>query len=112
MKNLDPEAELRRFFGSKVVASAGPSSSKPSRVKSHFAHPQSNWPPAQYRAGLSIRALATDELNEKGGTGDSRERWWTVEVSPRYKVTTYEYLECVMGGGKLKFRFMVHLRSN
>ncbi|KIJ38688.1 hypothetical protein M422DRAFT_75928 [Sphaerobolus stellatus SS14] len=98
LKNLDPEAELRRFFGSRVISSSGASTSaKHSRVKSYFARPQPNWPPAQYRAGLSMRALEQEELNQKSPS-DPKERWWTVEVSPRYKDATYEYLQCVMGG--------------
>ena len=64
--------------------------------------PQPTWPPAQYRAGLSMRTLTSQEVIEKGtGVGpDHRERWWTFEASPRYKGTTYEYLQGVMGGGE------------
>jgi hypothetical protein len=49
-----------------------------------------------------MRALTPDEVREKGtGVGpDARERWWTVEASPRYKGTTYEFMQCVMGGGE------------
>lgn len=49
-----------------------------------------------------MRTLTSQEVIEKGtGVGpDHRERWWTFEASPRYKGTTYEYLQGVMGGGE------------
>ncbi|KAF8582034.1 DUF654-domain-containing protein [Ramaria rubella] len=108
LKHLDPETELRRFFGSKVITASG--ASRPSRIRSHLARPQPAWPPAQYRAGLSMRALTPEEVQEKEtGVGpDHRERWWTIEASPRYKGTTYEYLQCVMGGDPQLFYSLMY----
>ncbi|GJJ07877.1 hypothetical protein Clacol_002083 [Clathrus columnatus] len=105
IKNLDPEAELRRFFGSKVISTsgnAGPSTSHSSRIRSNLAKHQTTWPPPQYRAGLSMRELTPEEHEEKNKTRldfeAKSERWWTIEASPRYKAVTYEYLQGVMGG--------------
>ncbi|KAF8486516.1 transcriptional repressor TCF25-domain-containing protein [Gautieria morchelliformis] len=108
LRNLDPETELRRFFGSKVITST--SSSRPTKIRSHLVRPQPTWPPAHYRAGLSMRALTSQEVDQKGtGVGpDNRERWWTFEASPRYKGTTYEYLQCVMGGDPQLFYNLMH----
>lgn len=49
-----------------------------------------------------MRALTPQELDEKeeGVSSGPIERWWTFEASPRYKGATYEYLQCVMGGGE------------
>jgi transcription factor 25 len=81
------------------ITSSG--TSRPVKVRSQLVRPQPTWPPAHYRAGLSMRALTPQEVDKKDGAnvGDG-ERWWTFEASSRYKGVTFEYLQCVMGGGK------------
>ncbi|KAF8522449.1 DUF654-domain-containing protein [Hysterangium stoloniferum] len=109
VKNLDPETELRRFFGSKVITSPPPGAGSRSS-RSNLARPQPAWPPAHYRAGLSMRPLTSDEILLKGSgvSPDTKERWWKFEASPRYKATTYEYLQYVMGGDPQLFYNLMH----
>ena len=114
LAHLDPEAEMRKFFGSKVIQankSSGPSSSRrqanaPAQ-RSHLTRPQATWWNANKREGLSMRALTEVEVREKearggldAGGGAEEERWWTVEYSKRYKGMTKEFMQAVMAGGK------------
>src|SRR5258708_2697686 len=68
---LDAEAEMRRFFGSKVVLATKTSESsrgapkKPQNVRSHLTRPQATWWPAQGRDGLSLHAYNESEVSEK-----------------------------------------------
>ncbi|KNZ76229.1 Transcription factor 25 [Termitomyces sp. J132] len=119
--HLDPTAEMRKFFGSKVVSSSTTSTSSGSsrtrraaaiKQKSNLTRPQPGWWSANQREGLSIRSLDaaevkelegrrgwdTDDGKEDGGKGKGDERWWTVEYSQRYKSLTKLFIQAVMSG--------------
>jgi hypothetical protein len=94
-QHLDADAELRKFFGSKVVA-ASKTSGSDSRARrqpavaqrSQLTKPKPGWWPAQAREGLSLRSLTPEEVAEKQerhGWNVVNERWWTVEYSKKYK---------------------------
>ncbi|KAJ3542667.1 hypothetical protein NMY22_g3426 [Coprinellus aureogranulatus] len=109
VQHLDSDAEMRKFFGSKVVqankdssSSAGPSRRKTPAVRSHLTQPKPTWWAAKGREGLSIRALTEDELNAKlkrhGWQPMPQEKWWTVEYSKRYKSLTKVFMGTVYSG--------------
>ncbi|KAF9457388.1 transcriptional repressor TCF25-domain-containing protein [Collybia nuda] len=106
LTHLDSEAEMRKFFGAKVVqanksGSSGASGSSSRRQattqRSNLTRPQSTWWPASQREGLSIRPLTDGEL-ESRNQGRSDEKWWTVEFSKRYKSATKAFIRSVMAG--------------
>jgi len=110
---LDAEAEMKRFFGSKVVLAtkAGESSrsKKPQKVRSHLTRPQATWWPAQGRDGLLLHAYNESEVSEKLTRQKwlpMQEKWWTVEYSRKYKLTTREFMEVVVAGGGSKRAFL------
>ncbi|TFK53351.1 DUF654-domain-containing protein [Heliocybe sulcata] len=96
--NLDPNAELRRLFGSKVV----PSSSSKSKVRSTLARPKDGWWPAKLREGLSLRPLDDSEFEEKrrrwGWSVERDEKWHTVVYDKRYKSVTAGFVTTVLAG--------------
>lgn len=103
---LDADAEMRRFFGSKVVlaSKSGESSKakKPQGVRSHLTRPQATWL-VKGREGLSLRSYTDDEVVEKlsrQGWSPIQEKWWTVEYSKKYKSMTQAFMSAVMAGGK------------
>ncbi|KAG6828853.1 hypothetical protein H0H93_014696, partial [Arthromyces matolae] len=122
LSHLDPEAEMRKFFGSRVVSStaASSSSSRGSRrtgaaaaaaaaaaakQKSNLTKPKPTWWSASQREGLSIRALTQEEIDATGrrrgwgsSAGNGGEKWWTVEYSQRYKSFTKLFIQAVMSG--------------
>lgn len=108
-QHLDSEAEMRKFFGSKVIAaakssSAGASSSRRTVAqRSNLTRPQPTWWPAQMREGLSARLLSNDELNEMyarhGWEPLVGERLWSVEYSKKYRGVTLAFMRTVMSGG-------------
>ena len=113
LPHLDSEAEMRKFFGSKVVqanksTSSGPSGSSLRRqagtIRSHLTRPQSSWWAAKQREGLSIRGLTEEELQDKlkrqMWDGVDEEKWWTVEYSKKYKSMTMSFMRTVMSGGE------------
>ena len=79
-KYLDADAEMRRYFGNKVINSAEGSKAqaRAPAVRSILTRPKKMWPPASMREGLSLRQLVERELppQAKGG-----EKWFTVEHS-------------------------------
>lgn len=111
--HLDSEAELKRFFGAKVVAAnrdkpsgGSASSSKRAHItqRSILTKPQASWAPAHMREGLSARQLTEEEINDKlarneWDDGAPGEKWWTVEYSKRYKGMTMAFLQVVLSGG-------------
>jgi hypothetical protein len=106
---LDPEAEMRRFFGSKVVLATKTSESsrgapkKVQNVRSHLARPQPTWWPSQSRDGLSLRSYSELEVSEKLTRQKwfpIQEKWWTVEYSRKYRWMTSEFMAAVMAGGE------------
>jgi len=109
LQNLDAEAELRRFFGAKVVlASKAGESSKGKKgpgpnVKSHLTRPQPTWWAASGREGLSLRQLPDEEAEEKckrHSWEPMQEKWWTVEYSKKYKSMTKAFMDTVLSGGQ------------
>ncbi|KDR71096.1 hypothetical protein GALMADRAFT_229747 [Galerina marginata CBS 339.88] len=105
LQHLDGEAEMRRFFGSRVVqanrAEQSSSRRKAPAVKSNLTRPQPTWWAAKGREGLSLRALSDEETNEKlkrQGWTPMQEKWWTVEYSKKYKSMTKAFMDTVLSG--------------
>ncbi|KZT23178.1 DUF654-domain-containing protein [Neolentinus lepideus HHB14362 ss-1] len=96
--HLDPNAELRRLFGSKVV----PSASSKSKVRSTLTRPKDGWWPAKLREGLSLRALDDAEAEAKrtrwGWQVERDEKWHTVVYDKRYRSVTAGFVTTVMAG--------------
>ncbi|GAA6031122.1 hypothetical protein JCM8097_004014 [Rhodosporidiobolus ruineniae] len=106
-KHLDAEAELRRFFGSKVIGSSGPSTPRPShlharlannphhaaslrRSSSFLAQPEAGWPSPNGVVGLErYDGPEAEEEKARGGAGE----WWTFVHSPSYKQAQLMFLE-------------------
>ena len=113
--NLDAEAEMRKFFGSKVIAASKASSSTSSNaqakrqrgnMRSVLTRPQDGWWPANYRQGLSSRELTDDELlaqraRHQWHTAVPGERIWTIEYSRKYRGLTKTFIQMVLSGGVL-----------
>ncbi|KAF9037062.1 transcriptional repressor TCF25-domain-containing protein [Panaeolus papilionaceus] len=105
LQHLDAEAEMRKFFGSRVVtatkAESSTSRKKPQAVRSHLTRPQATWWAAKGREGLSLRALTDEEVDEKLDSHawqPLQEKWWTVEYSKRYKSMTKAFMGTVYSG--------------
>ncbi|KIY63859.1 DUF654-domain-containing protein, partial [Cylindrobasidium torrendii FP15055 ss-10] len=110
LSQLDGEAEMRRYFGSKVIQAsmtetpghASSSRRKPTSVRSNLAHPKPTWAPAGMREGLTVRPLTQDETNDKCARRSVEllrgERWWTLEYSKRYKGMTKIFIGTVQAG--------------
>ncbi len=111
LSHLNPDAEMRRFFGGKVVSTSRNESGSPSRARrqptvqrSNLTRPRSDWWPAKLREGLTLRPLTNDEAGAKASFapwGDIEEKYWTVEYSKRYKGATLEFMQTVLSGGAL-----------
>jgi len=108
LQHLNAEAELRKFFGSRVVQATRTKISSSSRrnvgaLKSNLTRPQPNWWTASQREGLSIRPLTLEECQEKfqRRSWDAiNEKWWTVEYSRKYKSMTKAFIKTVLSGGE------------
>ncbi|PPQ68566.1 hypothetical protein CVT24_005578 [Panaeolus cyanescens] len=105
LQNLDAEAEMRKFFGSRVVTATKAESSsgkkKLQNVRSHLTRPQATWWAAKGREGLSLRSLTDEEVEEKLDSHawqPLQEKWWTVEYSKRYKSMTKAFMGTVYSG--------------
>ncbi|KAH9483302.1 Transcription factor 25 [Psilocybe cubensis] len=106
LQHLDGEAEMRRFFGSRVVQASreeGQSAGrkKPPPVKSNLTRPQPSWWAAKGREGLSLHAYTDDETNAKlirQNWTPMQEKWWTVEYSKKYKSMTKAFMDTVLSG--------------
>jgi hypothetical protein len=112
LSHLSPDAEMRRFFGSKVIATsrneAGSSSPRsrrqPITQRSNLTHPQPNWWPAKLREGLTLRPLTDDEAAKKASLSpwsNNEEKYWTAEYSKKYKGATSSFMRTVLSGGVL-----------
>ena len=107
MSHLDSEAELRKFFGSKVISAAKGSSSSSARQsaakRSNLTRPGPNWWPPQLREGLSVRLLTDEEVEESLKRHQRQpvpgEKVWTVEYSKKYRAVTFDFMRTVMSGG-------------
>ncbi|KAI0771719.1 transcriptional repressor TCF25-domain-containing protein [Trametes elegans] len=105
LQHLDSEAELRKFFGSKVISAAksgSPSSRQSVTQRSNLTRPKPSWWPAQLREGLSVRLLTPEEveasLRRHGWQPLHGEKLWTVEYSKKYRAVTFEFMRTVMSG--------------
>ncbi|KAI0693502.1 transcriptional repressor TCF25-domain-containing protein [Cytidiella melzeri] len=109
LQHLDSEAEMRRFFGSKVISASKASSSSAAaarrqhnNVKSNLTRPQGTWWPASHRQGLALRALTDDEVEKytrRHAQEDvAGEKMWTVEYSKKYTGFTNLFIQMVMSG--------------
>jgi|SRR6266566_2417918 len=112
LSHLNPDVEMRRFFGAKVIATSrnesGSSSSRPRRQpitqRSNLTHPQPTWWPAKLREGLTLRPLTDDEAAEKASHApwsNNEEKYWTAEYSKKYKGATSSFMRTVLSGGVL-----------
>ena len=109
--HLNPDAEMRRFFGAKVIATSrnedGPSSRarrQPIAQRSFLTHPRPTWWPAKLREGLTLRPLTDDEAAAKASLApwdNTEEKFWTAEYSKKYKGATRAFLQTVLSGGVL-----------
>ncbi|EMD31786.1 hypothetical protein CERSUDRAFT_144628 [Gelatoporia subvermispora B] len=109
LQHLDSEAEMRKFFGAKVISAARssePGSSSSRRVatmqRSHLTDPKQTWFPAQMREGLSVRQYLgedVEELRERHGWDTLLgEKIWAVEYSKKYRGVTLAFMQTVMSG--------------
>ncbi|CAE6528242.1 unnamed protein product [Rhizoctonia solani] len=94
LKDFDSEAEMRRFFGSKVVNSSKPAQRASKVSRSHLTRPTQQWGQAGTPHGLSMVSMDDYERRRKGYTRDG-EQWWNVEHSVDYKRTQLKFLNCV-----------------
>jgi hypothetical protein len=113
LSHLNPDTEMRRFFGGKVIPTSRNESASSSRARrqptvqrSNLTRPQSNWWPAKLREGLTLRPLTDDEVAPKASLTplddhDSGEKYWTVEYSKKYKGATLAFMQTVLSGGEL-----------
>ncbi|KAG8742356.1 hypothetical protein FRC10_001637 [Ceratobasidium sp. 414] len=84
LKDFDSEAEMRRFFGSKVVNSAKPGQRSQKVSRSHLTKPTQQW--AGTPQGISMVPLDDYERRRKGYARNG-EKWWNIEHSIDYKRT-------------------------
>ncbi|KAI5117523.1 hypothetical protein M0805_009531 [Coniferiporia weirii] len=106
LPNLDSEAEMRKFFGAKVVKQPRGARAAIQGLKSNLTKPQPTWWSASQREGLSIRPLTLKELeNKENGflKGARADRWWTIEYSKRYRNVTKAFVGAVMSGDPDRF---------
>ncbi|CAD6590415.1 MAG: hypothetical protein TREMPRED_005726, partial [Tremellales sp. Tagirdzhanova-0007] len=105
-KNLDADAELRRFFGSKVIASSaqsGPNRHRPtasSKLRYTISKAKPSYPPATSLAGLGMRELTADEIDEVYDRRelemvDQGEKWFTFEHSGPWREIERQFLGAV-----------------
>ncbi|KAE8541405.1 hypothetical protein D1P53_002764 [Cryptococcus gattii VGV] len=87
-KNLDADAELRRFFGSKVIASSAQPGKRRPGIQSKFRYtiskPKPQYPPTTSLSGLVMREMLNEEVDELYGRRgrvqlDKGENWFTFE---------------------------------
>jgi len=114
-KMLDPELELRRMFGARVVSSSGSTisplhamygarvindphhqlNSKRKMNASLLAKPEPSWPPySRASSGLSLRRLTEEEVAERRLAGD--DSWFTFEHSVSFKLVQSRFLGAIM----------------
>ncbi|KAI9512764.1 transcriptional repressor TCF25-domain-containing protein [Russula earlei] len=108
LSHLNPDAEMRRFFGAKVISTSRnePGSSsrarqQPTTQRSNLTRPRSNWGQAKLREGLTLRPLTNDEAAAKVSLApweNSEEKYWTAEYSKKYKGATRAFMQTVLSG--------------
>ncbi|KAH8830028.1 transcriptional repressor TCF25-domain-containing protein [Flagelloscypha sp. PMI_526] len=94
---LDPAAELRKFFGSRVVSSASQGSSSAAgkrsvTQKSLLTKPHPTWYQIKGRDGLGLTAFESKEHLYP------EEKYWTIGYTPKYKAVTRNFLRTVASG--------------
>ncbi|WWC72536.1 uncharacterized protein I206_106498 [Kwoniella pini CBS 10737] len=105
-KNLDADAELRRFFGSKVIASSATSGSNRHRpgvsqkLRYTISKPKPTYPPATSLAGLVMREMLdneVEELYERRGREriDKGEKWFTFEHTGPWREIQRQFMGAV-----------------
>lgn len=113
LPHLDSEAEMKRFFGAKVISASKAGSSSPAgsskrqagAQRSHLTRPQPSWWAVKQREGLSIRPLVDNEIEHLDHShhwdapAPIQEKWWTVEYSKKYRGVTMSFMQTVMSGG-------------
>ncbi|KAI9466649.1 transcriptional repressor TCF25-domain-containing protein, partial [Lactarius psammicola] len=108
LSHLNPDAEMRKFFGAKVISasknesgSSSRSRRQPTTQRSNLTRPRSNWWPAKLREGLTLRPLTVEEVAAKttlAPWNNNEERYWTAEYSKRYKGATIAFMQTVLSG--------------
>ncbi|KAJ7775719.1 transcriptional repressor TCF25-domain-containing protein [Mycena maculata] len=106
LAHLDSEAEMRKFFGARVIqankSGASGSSRRQTTQRSNLTRPPAVWFQTAPREGLSLRALSDDELDTKlvrhSWDRTTDEKWWTVEYSKKYKSVTMAFMTIVYSG--------------
>ncbi|WWD08346.1 hypothetical protein V865_006458 [Kwoniella europaea PYCC6329] len=105
-KNLDADAELRRFFGSKVIASSatsGPNRHRPgpsAKLRYTISKPKPTYPPATSLAGLVMREMIDNEVEElydrRGKERiDKGEKWFTFEHTGPWREIERQFMGAV-----------------
>jgi hypothetical protein len=114
LQHLDPDTEMRKFFGAKVVAAAksgagsgsgAGAGSRRTAERAGLTKPKRSWWPANMREGLSLRPLSAEEMEADEVGAVAGERWWTVEYSKRYKGVTRAFMQIVQAGGACSQHF-------
>ncbi|KAG2072866.1 DUF654-domain-containing protein [Suillus decipiens] len=113
VSNLDAEAEMRKFFGTRAVIAAKSSEAAPSSgskkrrgvapqiQRSQLTRPHPSWNMIKQREGLSSRPLTDEEVQQKivdRNSPAAGDKWWTVEYSKRYKGVTKTFMQAVSSG--------------
>ncbi|KAG2365272.1 transcriptional repressor TCF25-domain-containing protein [Suillus spraguei] len=114
VSNLDAEAEMRKFFGTRAVIAAKSSEAAPSSgskkrrgvapaqsQRSQLTRPHPSWNMIKQREGLSSRPLTDEEVQQKivdRNSPAAGDKWWTVEYSKRYKGVTKTFMQAVLSG--------------
>lgn len=117
LAHLDSEAEMRKFFGARVIqankAGAPGSSRRQTAQRSNLTRPPAVWFQTAPREGLSLRALSNEELDGKLARHSwdltNEEKWWTVEYSKKYKSVTLAFMTIVYSGGACVFATLFHV---
>ncbi|WWD20668.1 hypothetical protein CI109_105144 [Kwoniella shandongensis] len=104
-KNLDADAELRRFFGSKVIASTAQAGNKhrpgpSSKLRYTISKPKPTYPPATSLAGLIMREMVDTEVEElyerrSRERVDKGEKWFTFEHTGPWREIERQFMGAV-----------------
>ncbi|KAF7354637.1 hypothetical protein MSAN_01377200 [Mycena sanguinolenta] len=115
LANLDGEAEMRKFFGARVVQAnktTSGSSRRQTTQRSNLTRPPATWFQTAPREGLSLRALSDEEVEAKLANHAwdhvRDEKWWTVEYSKKYKSVTLAFMKIVYSGDPNGFYDLLH----
>ncbi|KAJ6615494.1 transcriptional repressor TCF25-domain-containing protein [Mycena sp. CBHHK59/15] len=105
LANLDSEAEMRKFFGARVIqankSGGSGSTRRQTAQRSNLTRPPALWFQTAPREGLSLRALSDAEIDAKLSRHSwdrTDEKWWSVEYSKKYKSVTKSFMTIVLSG--------------